>query len=122
MNDIEILEELINDYRNCGLDDFPGGVIDFVLNKSQIIALKNLIKENKELKEKNKKLENEYINPSKIRFSYYDNTKGMEVVLNGFTANSKLKEIIYPTPENYIPLEIQTSEMYKKLEELLKGE
>ena len=57
MNNIKILEELINDYRNCGLDDFPESLLDFGLNKSQIIAIKNLIQENKELKEKIKGLE-----------------------------------------------------------------
>lgn len=88
-----------------------------------LLDLYNKEKEkNKELKEKNKKLENEYINPSKARFSYYDNTKRMEILINGFTANSKLKEIIYPTPENPIPFEVQTSEMYKKLEKLVEGE
>ena len=34
--------------------------------------------------------------------------------------NEHIKEIIYPTPENPISLEIQCSEMYKKLLKLLE--
>ena len=37
-----------------------------------------------------------------------------------FISKDKIREIIYPTPENYISLDIQQSEMYKRLEELLE--
>lgn len=33
----------------------------------------------------------------------------------------KIKEIIYPTPENYISIEVQQSEMYKKLLKEVEG-
>lgn len=49
--------------------------------------------------------------------------KAMEVALNYIENDSipkeKIKEIIYPTPENYVPIEVQTSDMYSKLQELL---
>ena len=36
-----------------------------------------------------------------------------------FISKEKIKEIIYPTPENEVPIEVQTSEMYSKLQKLL---
>ena len=62
-------------------------------------------------KEKNKEL----YNPSDMILRYYDNGKGMQVEIKGFISKDKIREIIYPTPENYIPVEVQQSDMYKKL-------
>ena len=62
-------------------------------------------------KEKNKKL----YNPSDMILRYFDNKKGMQVEIKGFISKDKIKEIIKPTPENGIPIEVQQSEMYKKL-------
>lgn len=45
-----------------------------------------------------------------------------KLVHSQFIPKSKLKEIIYPTPENYIPFEVQSSEMYKKIKKLVEGE
>ena len=39
---------------------------------------------------------------------------------NESISKEEIKEIIYPTPENYIPIEVQTSDMYSKLQKLLK--
>ena len=39
--------------------------------------------------------------------------------LDNSISKDKIKEIIYPTPENYVPIEVQTSDMYIKLQELL---
>lgn len=36
--------------------------------------------------------------------------------------NTKIKEIIYPRPDNYIPVEVQMSEMYKKLKAEIEEE
>lgn len=120
MSEEEILK-ILNSYTTDLFHSYKEDVILKAIRN--LLDLYNKEKEkNKELEEKNKKLEHEYINPSRARFSYYDNTKGMKIVINGFTANSKLKEIIYPTPENPIPFEVQTSEMYKKLEKLIEGE
>ncbi|HCC04019.1 MAG TPA: hypothetical protein DEP51_04085 [Clostridiales bacterium] len=62
-------------------------------------------------KEKNKEL----YNPSDMILRYFDNKKGMQVEIKGFISKDKIKEIIKPTPENGIPIEIQQSDMYKKL-------
>lgn len=43
----------------------------------------------------------------------------LNYIENESISKEKIKEIIYPTPENYIPIEVQTSEMYSKLQELL---
>ena len=39
---------------------------------------------------------------------------------NKYILKSKIKKIIYPTPENPISIEIQSSEMYRKIEKLLE--
>ena len=69
----------------------------------------------KQEKEKNKNC----INPDKARISYFDTKKGMQVVIEGFIPKSKLKQILYPTPENPIDLEIQNSKMYEDLLKLI---
>ena len=51
--DIKILEELINNYRDCGIGDFPESVIEFGLNKKEVKAIINLIARNKELERVN---------------------------------------------------------------------
>ena len=50
-------------------------------------AIENLIAGYKELKEN-------HINPSKVRFTYYDNKKGTKVVIEGFISKTKIKEKI----------------------------
>ena len=39
---------------------------------------------------------------------------------NKYILKKKKKKIIYPTPENPISIEIQSSEMYRKIEKLLE--
>ena len=39
---------------------------------------------------------------------------------NKYILKSKIEKIIYPTPENQISIEIQSSEMYRKIEKLLE--
>lgn len=48
-------------------------------------CIRNLIARNKEL-------EQNYINPSKARFTYFDNGKGTKVVIEGFISKSKVRE------------------------------
>ena len=60
-------------------------------------------KEIEELKTTNKELTERVLRLESDKF--WDNV----------VSKSKIKEIIYPTPENEIPIEIQQSEMYKKL-------
>lgn len=82
---------------------------------------------NKE-KEKNKILE-----LTKIPYlegeimAYKENDAVQRKMLNdafdrGWIHKDKIKEIIYPTPTNPISYEIQTSDMYKKILELLGEE
>ena len=68
--------------------------------------VENLINRNKELEEENKNIKNHI---------YYK-----EFVELNYIPKSKLQEIIYPTPENPISMEIQQSKMYKNLENLLQ--
>lgn len=69
---------------------------------------------NKE-KEKNKEL-------------YEDNQKQWEercrltFEFDNYTSKDKIREIIYPTPTNPISYEIQTSDMYRKILQLLEEE
>lgn len=65
--------------------------------------------------EKRKKKNKELYNPKDMILRYYDNKKAMQFEIKGFISKDKIKEIIYPTSENYIPIEVQQSDMYKKL-------
>lgn len=60
-----------------------------------------------------------YIECPKVEAEWY---KSESYIKDNYIPKSKIKEIIYPTPENPIPFEVQTSEMYKKLEKLVEGE
>ena len=46
--------------------------------------------------------------------------EGNKKVEQNYISKDKIKEIIYPTPENPIELEIQNSKMYKKIQQLLE--
>ena len=50
--DIKILEELIELYKCCGVDDYPSVVVDFAVSLRDIKAIENLIVRNKELESK----------------------------------------------------------------------
>lgn len=94
MNDIEILEELIQIYKDCGLDDYPEMVVDFSLNKHEIFAIKNLIQRNKELEqiEKEYKEENERL---KDRIKVLEEIDLTTVYIDGFyDGRNRYKEII----------------------------
>ena len=106
MNNIEILEHIAIAYIDD--EEFSQYVSPegrFITNKQLAQALENLIQEYKELKE------NQIWSEATI-----------EGLKKDFVPAAKLKEIIYPTPENPIPFEVQSSEMYKKLEKLVEGE
>ena len=68
-------------------------------------AIKGLLDLYKKEKEKN----NRYF---KQNIEYQ---KTLEKLQKETIWKDKIKEIIYPTPENYISIEVQQSEMYKKL-------
>ena len=53
--------------------------------------------------------------PTKLIGSYTHGKEVVNFIKRNFVSKNKLKEIIYPTPENYISIEVQQSEMYKKL-------
>ena len=84
-------------------------------------SIKNLIRRNQELEEKCKEFEEE-------RKQFYDGEiytvnqlKNIEKTTHKYWIHkSKIKEIIYPTPTNPISHEIQTSDMYRKILQLLE--
>lgn len=47
--DIEILEELIQIYKDCSVNDYPEMVVDFSMSLREIKALEHLINRNKKL-------------------------------------------------------------------------
>lgn len=125
MNNIEILEEL-----KARLKLYKKSTdVQFTFTKSDIQAIENLIQENKELKEVLEKVSKDLDNiaydqiPIEMQRAF-----GKEYDLGyrqgWYNAEEdwklKVKEIIYPTPENPISLEIQTSEMYKKILNILE--
>ena len=98
---IEGLEWSQQQMRLGNLPDYDQGHyadIRIVLNliEKQSKEIEELKTTNKELTERVLRLESD---------KFWDNV----------VSKSKIKEIIYPTPENEIPIEIQQSEMYRKL-------
>lgn len=68
-------------------------------------AIKNLLTSYEKEKEKNDRYFKQNI----------EYQKTLEKLQKETIWKDKIKEIIYPTPENYISIEVQQSEMYKKL-------
>ena len=68
-------------------------------------AIETLLTAYEKEKEKNKELEKD-IEDWKFTTKYVE---------DNYVSKDKIKSIIYPTPENPILLEVQQSEMYKKL-------
>ena len=56
-SDIDILEELVNAYKDCFVENYNEMIVDVGMRYKDIQAISNLIAENKELKEKNNELE-----------------------------------------------------------------
>lgn len=79
--DIKILEEYTEKNIPCDSCRYCGE------RPNVTKAVRNLIARNKEL-------EQNYINPSKARFTYFDNGKGTKVVIEGFIPKSKVREKI----------------------------
>ena len=53
--------------------------------------------------------------PTKLIGSYTYGKEVVNFIKRNFVSKNKIKQIIYPTPNRPIPIEIQQSEMYKKL-------
>ena len=51
MEDIEILENIIESYKDCFVEYYPGMVVDCTLNSRDLQAIENLITRNKELED-----------------------------------------------------------------------
>lgn len=107
MNNEKILEDLEKYISFANKQCNFSNDADYKWHKELAGMIENLIQENKELKEK---------------IEEYEKQLDLDYVEENYIPKSKVKEIIYPTPENPIPFEVQTSKMYKKLEKLLEGE
>ena len=101
--------------------------IDFDLKLKLNTAIYNLLNAYKKEKEKNKKLKEDrnylLIEGAKsvaekdiLKQTFKDSTEMFYIHKN------KIREIIIPRPDNPIPIEIQQSDMYKKLMEELNNE
>lgn len=86
-----------------------------LLFEELMYKLDKLQKENEELKSK-KQLE---IDTSeevlKWKAKYHLLSRKIDVI-----SKDKIRKIIYPSPDNMIPLEVQTSDMYMKLKNLVE--
>lgn len=51
MNNIDILEELVNAYEDCFVENYNEMIVDVGMRYKDIQAISNIIAENKELKE-----------------------------------------------------------------------
>lgn len=106
MSDIKILEERINFCKNnTECQEVLNQCFGCTFEVEEIQAIKNIIAENKELKRK---------------LQEHICIEAHEQVKQLYIPKSKVKEIIYPTPENPISFELQSSVMYKKLERLVE--
>ena len=108
IEEIQALENLIKDYKK--LKNVYNKLYDFIgFDLGSIANLENLIKENAE----NKKDKEKFVDDVK---------RYLTTLEKYYIPKLKVKEIIYPTPENPISFELQSSVMYKKLERLEEGE
>ena len=88
--DIKILEEFIKNYKEVQ-EKYKDDEIQAEIERSCYFeevpaqAIEHLIARNKEL-------EQNYMNPSKARFTYFDNGKGTKVVIEGFIPKSKIEK------------------------------
>ena len=96
--DINILKQLIREYKRK-----PETQNEFFIGLIEERAIETLLTAYEKEKEKNKELTERVLKLESDKF--WDNV----------VSKSKIKQIIYQTPENPIPIEIQQSEMYKKL-------
>ena len=85
--DIKIINEIFMKQAEQNAKHHFWFEIDYDDTQKLKQAIEHLIARNKELEEN-------YINPSKARFSYYDTGKGTKVVIEGFIPKSKIKEKI----------------------------
>ena len=117
MNDIEILEDFIEDYVHG----------DFIIQDRVMRAIENLIKENKKLKEKNKKITENCAKFIEGRDTVIQQNRKetLDYVKENYIPKSKVREIIinYSVPkkdnERIMRWE-QVEPFLEKLEELLE--
>ena len=93
------LKNYIKDKTNPYFDNYGFATV----RAKQIQAIETLLTAYEKEKEKNKELTERVLKLESDKF--WDNV----------VSKSKIKQIIYPTPENEIPIEVQQSEIYKKL-------
>ena len=91
---IEEIKDFVYEVRTFGITS----------NDTKFVQITEyLLSELEKEKEKNKELTERVLKLESDKF--WDNV----------VSKNKIKQIIYPTPENEIPIEIQQSEMYKKI-------
>lgn len=88
-------------------------------NKSENFSNNNDFKWNVELSEIIQGLLDLY-NKEKEKIQKYEKQLNLDYVDENFISKDKIKEIMYPTPNNPIPPEVQMSKMYRKIIELLE--
>lgn len=103
VNYIDKLQKEIDKIRQVEIEVIKENTMFSEKIDEQSRIIDKLQKENQELKEKY-----ENIN------WYFENQK------ENFISKEKIRKIIYPSPDNMIPLEVQTSDMYRKLNDLVK--
>lgn len=120
--DIKILEKYI-DEKEGALKIWQIGTINEC--EDLRVAIENLIARYKELENANKNWENMYDEDQEHIVELNNKISNLEWKNETFAKifrswRERIKEIIYPSPENPIELEIQNSKMYKELEKLVE--
>lgn len=73
--DIKILKELIQNYRDCGIGDYPSMILEFSLNLSEIQAMINVLNELERLKKENERLKEKHKITCELNVGLLENTK-----------------------------------------------
>ena len=81
---------------------------------AELVAIETMLDLYSKEKEKNKKL------MAKIDVTNWHEKNCYEILKRKYISKDKIKEIVIPTPDNSIPLEIQQSEFYKRILSLLE--
>lgn len=112
--DIKMIEDVLKDKDT-----------KFWIGTQGIQAIEKLIERYKELENANKNWENMYDEDQEHIVELNNKISNLEWKNETFAKifrswRERIKEIIYPSPENPIELEIQNSKMYKELEKLVE--
>lgn len=123
IDEVEIWKEILNLIDKLQKENLELKEENTILEGNKIgykLAMQELKEENEELKNGMRINTEIHKRDERIKELEEINVCLHETAKEYFISKDKVKEIIYPAPDNMIPLEVQTSDMYMKLKDLVE--